>query len=532
MALSLLLLPLVLSPQDWPQGPGPNGDWRVPASPSGPIEFSVRADDGVLWRTPLSETGQGGVISQSGRLFLATMTPWSEDLALSEEDAELFHHAIEGRRVVGKDILGHCLDAKTGTLLWSRPLTGLVPSIYSYPFSDATSASPVADEEHVWFTNAGGRLACFTHDGELVWERTWTPTYEGPFNKQFEPFLVQDGQRKVLVTMEPRHQPGAEHPDDHHGRWNLLVGLDALTGRELWVSEDALTQYNAPTLVRRGGEACALIARGGPHAVPERPVGVSLVALTGPGAGKRVWRYEDGRGNHEASLQTMAHDDRFAYWLLKEPRNLLVVLDLVTGEQVREISLTQGAQVTAWDADAGKLVTQAEVHLEKGVFPARYSLAAAGGKVLFQCYAFAWGKDSVGPPWSFARVDPVAGTVQYLEVPTNRDAAGAPVYRTRGAARPLNSRGLEVTGDDRCRWDGWDWVFNGSPTVAGDLVYWTLSTGLVYVLDASAAAWDGSALLALNDLGPMDGLWTANSITIVGDSAYHRTAAELLRLGR
>ena len=89
-----------------------------------------------------------------------------------------------------------------------------------------------------------------------------------------------------------------------------------------------------------------------------------------------------------------------------------------------------------------------------------------------------------------------------------------------------------MTGDDRCRWDGWDWVFNGSPTVAGDLVYWTLSTGLVYVLDAGAAIWDGGALVALNDLGPMDGLWTANSMTIVGDTAFHRTAAELLRLGR
>ena len=529
---TLLLLPFVLAPQDWPQGPGQGGDWRVPASPSGAIEFSVRAGEGVRWRMPLSETGQGGVTMYGDRLFVTTMAPWHEGRVLDEEEAELFRHATEGRRVVGKDLLAHCVDAQSGVLLWSRPMTGLVPSIYSYPFSDATSASPVADAEHVWFTHAGGRLACFTHEGDLVWERTWTPTYDGPFNKQFEPFLVGEGAERVLVTMEPRPAPGAEDPEDHHGRWNVLKGLDPATGRELWSSDDALTQYNAPTLVNRDDGPCALVARGGPHAVPERPVGVSLVRLTGPEAGRSVWRYEDPRGNHEASLQTMAHDERYAYWLLKEPRNALAVLDLETGQEVREISLTRGVQLTEWDEESGELRTRAGVDLEKGVFPARYSLAAAAGHVLFQCYGLAWGKESVGPPWSFARVDPEAGTVAYVEVPSDRDASGALLWRTRGAARPLNSRGIEVTGDDRCRWDGWDWVFNGSPTVAGDLVYWTLSTGLVYVLDAGAAIWDGGALVALNDLGPMDGLWTANSMTIVGDTAYHRTAAELLRLGR
>ena len=531
-ALSLLLLPLALAPQDWSQGPGPRGDWTVPASPSGPLEFSARTGEGVRWRTPLSETGQGGIAVHGQRVFVATMAPWHEGRALSEEEAELYRHATEGRRIVGKEILAHCLDAKTGALLWSRPLLGEVPAIYSYPFSDATSASPIASADRVWFTNGCGRLACFTHDGDLVWERSWTPTFDGPFNKQFEPLLVEDGDRRVLVTMEPRPAPGAEDPSDLHGRWNHLVGLDADTGQELWTSEDGLTQYNAPTLVQRPGGPCVLHARGGPHAVPERPVGVSLTRVTGPDAGRAVWRYQDPRGNHEASLQTMAHDGRYAYWILKEPRSALVVLDLESGAEVREISLTRGVRVTSWSPEQGQLVTHEGVDLEKGVFPARYSLAVAGGRVLFQCYAFAWGKDSVGPPWSFARVDPEQGTVEYLEVPTDRAPDGELQWRTRGAARPLNSRGLEITGDDRCRWDGWDWVFDGSPTAAGSLVYWTLSTGLVYALDASAASWDGSALVALNDLGPMDGLWTANSITIVGDTAYHRTAAELLRLGR
>src|SRR5690606_30707698 len=113
---------------------------------------------------------------------------------------------------------------------------GEVPSIYSYPFSDATSASPVASNTHVWFTNAGGTLACYTHAGLLVWQRQWHATFDGPFNKQFEPFLIDDAARnaQTLVHMEPFD---AEGKDGKHERWHYLVGLDALTGAELWRSD-------------------------------------------------------------------------------------------------------------------------------------------------------------------------------------------------------------------------------------------------------------------------------------------------------
>ena len=159
------------------------------------------------------------------------MAPWDPANALSEEEAARFVHATEKRSVVGKHIDAHCLDRATGELLWTRRIEGSVPAIYTYPFSDATSASPVADEAHVWFTNAAGRVVCFTRDGETKWSFDWVPAFDGPFNKQFEPFLVQDGGRRVLVQMLPGPAPGAEDPEDLHGRWHRLVGLDADTGR-------------------------------------------------------------------------------------------------------------------------------------------------------------------------------------------------------------------------------------------------------------------------------------------------------------
>ncbi len=551
---------------DWPQGPGPNGDWSSEGPPP-PLHFSVRRGENVLWRAPLPETGQGGVIVAGQRAFVASMAPWDPANALAPEEAARFKHATEGRGVVGMHIDAHCLDADTGAVLWTRRIEGSVPAIYTYPFSDATAASPVACAGGVIFTNAAGRVVCFDLEGEVRWERAYTPAFDGPFNKQFEPVLIDEGDRQVFVHMEPFAPEGGAGPGpagsgaapagsgdspagsgdrELHGRWHYLVGLDAATGAELWRSEDGLTQYNAPTLVA-GPAPRMLHARGGPHAVPERPVGVSLTDVTGDRAGARSWRFEDPRGNHEASLQTMAHDGRYAYWILKEPRNELVVLDLATGEEVRSISLVEGVTRRTFNPSLGAWITAEDVDLEKGVFPARYSMIAAGGTVTFQCYATAWGKPSIGPAYSFGRVDPTAGTVEYLEVPTDVTSGpaegnratesmtgGGPAFlwRTPRVARPLNSRGLEVTGDDRSRWDGWDWVFNGSPTRVNDRLYFTLASGVVYVLDAAARPFDGDALLAVNDLGSAGEVWTANSISYAGGRLYHRTGAEVICIGR
>ena len=153
-----------------------------------------------------------------------------------------------------------------------------------------------------------------------------------------------------------------------------VVAIDAATGELLWTSADALTQYNAPQLVQTAVGPCALHARGGPHDVPERPVGVSLTRLTGEHAGEAVWRHDDPRGNHEGALQTMAHDERFAYWVLREPRSALVVLDLATGK-LRWKLQAEG------EIKSSPAVDQGVVYFgdEKGVF---HAVDAGTGKPL------------------------------------------------------------------------------------------------------------------------------------------------------
>jgi len=103
------------------------------------------------------------------------------------------------------------------------------------------------------------------------------------------------------------------------------------------------------------------------------------------------------------------------------------------------------------------------------------------------------------------------------------------LWRTPRVARPLNSRGVEVTGDDRCRWDGWDWVFNGSPTIASGVSFHTLASGVVYAFDLRTERFGPESFLWTSDVGPAGETWTANSASVAGSELYHRTGRELLR---
>ena len=280
-------LPVSGGDRQWPQAGGPHGTWAVEAD-SVPLKWSVARGEGVLWRTTLPETGQGGIAVWGSRVFLTTLKP------------------EVGKLPLGRDIIGHCLDAKTGKILWTVTLPGRDTSVPAYFFSDATSPSPVTDGQHIWFFNACGSVGCYDFAGKQVWLREWQPTGGRPFNKQFEPILFND----ALLNMEPRDadDPKREGKDP----WNYLRALDKRTGRTLWVADDAMTHYNTPVFGRLAdGTPAVLQGRGAYHGVPELPIGLSLTSLAAGKEGKTLWRYETSRSK---ACYTMHWNAKYAAW--------------------------------------------------------------------------------------------------------------------------------------------------------------------------------------------------------------------------
>lgn len=489
--------------ENWPSVFGPGGNGQVRGS--APRRWSVARGEGVKWRVPMPETGQSGIAIWGDRLFLSTMKPVEN--GSSRKD--------------GGHVVGHCHDRRTGRHLWSVDLPATEESPYAYGFSDSSSPTPVTDGRHVWFGNASGNLVCADLSGKVVWRREWAPTTGRPFNKQFEPLLL-DG---VLLNVEPR-EPGDFLRE--RDPWNYVKGIDSRTGKVLWVSEDALTHYNTPMAGRLAdGRSAVLIGRGGYHEVPEDPVGLSMTSLASGEAGRTIWRF---RGGGKAQYN-MHWDSRHAFWI-DQDKATHTLLDSRTGAVLRTDPLDTA---TVWRRREGdRFVVERGVRFrDRGitVFPAWFTNTVVDGWHWFLCFSNpepSYGIGPCGPLYCVGRVQATTGRTEYLELPTHPDGR----YRAPVSAGTINSRGIDVASDPRSRRDGWHWVFLAPPLVAGGCIYWTLQNGITYVLNAKVRELDESALVGVNDLGPLGGTWSLGGMAVVDGRIYHRSMRELVCIGR
>ena len=473
-----------------------------------PLHWSVTRNKNIRWRTTLPEEGQSGIAVSGDRLFLTTMKPLESSTSKKE----------------GHDIVGYCLDANTGKILWKVTLSGTEDSTYAYGFSDSTTPSPVTDGKHVWFFNASGAMGCWDYDGKRVWERYWKPTSGRPFNKQFRPFLIGT----AVVNMEPRDETDPKREADP---WNYLRGLDKKTGKTLWISEDALTHYNTPLAgVLPDGTAAVLQGRGGYHDVPESPTGLSLTSLSPGKEGQTLWRAT----LHGKALYTMYWDKQFAYWFDLETSQH-EILDIRTGEKIKTQSLNDRVDYRRYLPQTGKYELLKDINLTKQTpplkaFPAWFSNIVVGGYHYFLCFTDA--AQGYGPQHCVGRVNLKTDKVEYLELPVQ-------VIRKKGEedkfiwgeAQPsstVNSRGIDVAGDERSKRDGWFWCMLGNPTAVNGKIFFTTMLGVTYVIDGNAKTLDEKALLSVNDLGPAGETWSLNSITFAAERLYHRSLKEVV----
>lgn len=249
----------------WPQAAGPNGTWQVAVN-NAPTQWSVVRNEHIRWRTPLPNSGQGGIAVGKKLIFLTTF-PEQDEQAPRQNNT----------------VLGHTIDRATGKWLWSVTLTGARPSPQMFVFSDATSWSPICNEHHVWFFNSSGVMGCWVYAGKEVWRRTFgTQSDHFPFNRQCEPILYQDS----IITVEPiaKDEPGY---DAGKAEWNYLHAIDRATGKLRWIAKDPCTFYCTPCFgILPDGRPAVLAGRGDPHGVPQAPTDLSLTSLAKGEEGK------------------------------------------------------------------------------------------------------------------------------------------------------------------------------------------------------------------------------------------------------
>ncbi|MDF1862985.1 MAG: PQQ-binding-like beta-propeller repeat protein [Verrucomicrobiales bacterium] len=507
-----LLLPLIffstpIPAADWFQGSSASGNFST-ESPA-PTHWSVVNNENIRWKLTLPETGQSTPVIASGKVYFSTLKEVAEDSSL------------------GKDIIAWCVDEKTGEVVWKRELQGRHPLRLSGCFSDSSSPPAVCDGERVVFINASSGIACFDLDGNPVWKKEILSV------GRTLPFLHEGNLifTRQIYPPEPDGNFPHKYADSPKEMWTQLQAIDMKSGEPVWTTECGLNMGCAILPQRLlDGRAVAAVGRGGGHGPPEKPDGISLVDLSD---GSTIWTLP-----LEKFMATMSYRIRNDVLPVFHQGEHLC-LDATTGEITSRSSIINEVPVRLWN-DGQRVIRPVTIpDAGKGRMITQTSNLLVGKWHYFRSYKRPW----------LGRVDIESGAVEYLELPLQ-------LSRVKGEADQLlwyvepaskkepkleqqvfvnndmkNSRGFVVFGDKRSKGSGWGHIASPTPSVAGDHLYVPVMNGTVYVIRWNAETLDESAVVAINDLGPVGQSYTRAGLSFSDGAAFAHTIRELICIG-
>lgn len=242
IGLVWLLLPSLLSAEDWPQFRGPNCSGVSISKKPLPTEFS--ATKNVAWSAEVGD-GIGSATIAAGRVFTSGMVGSKPE---------------EWKFVVS------CFDAATGKPLWKReydPGKEPLPTITD-PNSYASS-TPAADAErvYVYFTRLG-LTALDAKTGETVWKRDIPePFFIFDWGAGMSPVLLED---KVIFCQDDDLSPA-------------IYAFNRQTGEPIWKDDrsDMAVSYSHPIAVETKSGSDLVVA------------GTGKLIGYDPQTGKRKW---------------------------------------------------------------------------------------------------------------------------------------------------------------------------------------------------------------------------------------------------
>jgi len=210
--------------EDWPQwlGPQRDGVWRE----TGILEKFPPNGPTVLWRAPL-DGGYSGPAVAAGRVYVTDYVSTGDKTPDPGTRNEL----------VGKERV-HCLDAKTGQMIWRHEYD--CPYKISYPAGPR--CTPTVAGGKVYTLGAEGNLfALDAATGKVVWSRELKKDYQTTSPVWgFTGHPLVDGQKLICLV---------------GGAGSVVVAFDKDTGAELWKSLSAKEAgYCAPSIIEAGGK--------------------------------------------------------------------------------------------------------------------------------------------------------------------------------------------------------------------------------------------------------------------------------------
>jgi outer membrane protein assembly factor BamB len=167
-----------------------------------PASFDVETGENIAWKVPTTGRGIGGPLVIGDQVIVT---------GCGGEDE--------------RDLYVESYSTEDGSLQWSRPMRA-TGRPFTHPTSSNASPTPASDGERIYALFSSCDLICYDLQGHLVWYRALAldhPKTGNDISMSSSPVVV-DG--VVVVQLENQGD-------------SFAAGMDALTGRVLWVNERA-----------------------------------------------------------------------------------------------------------------------------------------------------------------------------------------------------------------------------------------------------------------------------------------------------
>jgi outer membrane protein assembly factor BamB len=234
---------VVAAPANWAQfrGPGASGvaDGQLP-----PTAWNVAKNVNVRWKTPIPGLGHSCPVVWGDRVFVTTAisgNPKSEFRAGLYGDVDSVNDPTQHTWRV------HCLDRRTGKVLWEQTSHRGVPRVKRHPKSSHANSTPAADATHLVVCFGSEGLYCYDHGGKLLWRRDlgtldsgwfYDADYQWGFGSS--PVLFGDW---AIVQCDV-------------GKGSFLAAYALADGHEVWrTPRDEVPSWGTPTVVEWPGRA-------------------------------------------------------------------------------------------------------------------------------------------------------------------------------------------------------------------------------------------------------------------------------------
>jgi len=459
----------------------------------------------IVYRQPLDEAGQSGVCLHGDRLFLT------------------MHSKLEGRMKGGfffnGNIVGQCFDKTSGKLLWQVDLPGTWAGRVLESWHDSTSLLPVATDKYVVFHNLNGMLACFTHEGNPVWNRKWQAP--NPDIKNCRMFLKGGN---LLVSM-PSDKIAVEENAKHPALpFYQTHSIDLFTGKDVWVSPVLLHHATQYSLGKWKGETVIV---------------ASMIDLS-------HWKFKQGRKGYLLSLAdgkpiltfdlppAIPHQKnhlllgKFLVTANAKKETKFQLVDPENSKVAAEFSFEKPDRYFGWNgkeyAEADFVPEYVDRTLKGKGQPTPSTVHAFEGRIYF------WRYDS----GDIGCIDVKTGQSVLVEAPiqvlADKTVWNKADFRFTTGIRNsrdqiVNKRVGSVRGIQR---GGFGHTNPAWPIRHGDKLYWQGGAGVLYLIDLTKAFSPDALSWVATD--PVGASWTFGTPAIDKTGIYIRSQRDLVRL--